>query len=75
MSAGDDLIRMLALRRVAELRDVWGDSIPEAELARGVVVNGEVVLLKGPQGIFKPRLLPEMPLSITTVPIVEGQDR
>jgi putative restriction endonuclease len=29
----------------------------------------------GPQGIFKPRILREMPLSITTVPIVEGETR
>jgi putative restriction endonuclease len=31
------------------------------------------VPLLGPQGIFKPRLLREIPLSITTVPVVEGE--
>ena len=31
--------------------------------------------LIGPQGIFKPAVLPEMPLSITTVPIKLGQAR
>ena len=30
--------------------------------------------LLGPQGIFKPRLL-EVPLSLTTVPVVEGRAR
>jgi len=28
-----------------------------------------------PQGIFKPAILPEVPLSITSVPVVEGKDR
>ncbi len=64
MSAADDLIRVLALKRVNELRDLWGDSIPESELAKGVVVNREVVRLKGQQGIFKPRQLSDGPLTI-----------
>jgi putative restriction endonuclease len=64
MSAADDLIRMLALSRVAELRYLWGDSIPESELAKGFLVSGEVVLLKGQQGIFKPRQLSDGPLTI-----------
>ena len=29
----------------------------------------------GPQGIFKPKLIREIPLSITTVPVVEGEQR
>ena len=29
----------------------------------------------GPQGIFKPAVLPDMPLTITTVPIIEGKPR
>ena len=64
MPDSDDLIRLLALTRVAELRDIWGDSIPESELAKGVLVNGEVVFLKGQQGIFKPRQLSDGPLTI-----------
>ncbi len=60
----DDLIRLLALNRVRELRDVWGDSIPESELAKGFVCEGQVVLLKGPQGIFKPRQLTDGPLTL-----------
>jgi putative restriction endonuclease len=34
-----------------------------------------VLLVSAQQGIFKPAVLPEMPLSITTVPIVEGRPR
>jgi putative restriction endonuclease len=60
----DDLIRMAALKRVKDLRNLWGDSIPETELARGFVCDGDVVLLKGPQGIFKPRQLRDGPLTI-----------
>jgi putative restriction endonuclease len=64
MTASDDLIRMLALQRVTELRNLWGDSIPESELAKGVRVGDDTVLLKGPSGIFKPRQLSDGPLTI-----------
>ena len=64
MAPSDELIRLLALERVAELRDLWGDSIPESELSKGVVVGGDIVHLKGPQGIFKPRQLSDGPLTI-----------
>lgn len=60
----DDFVRLTALQRVKELRDFWGDSIPETELARGFRCADEVVLLKGPQGIFKPRQLTDGPLTI-----------
>lgn len=64
MPPSDDLIRLLALQRVNELRNLWGDSIPESELAKGFIVEGEIILLKGPQGIFKPRQLSDGPLTI-----------
>ena len=60
----DDTIRLLALNRVRELRELWGDSIPESELAKGFLYSGDVVLLKGPQGIFKPRQLSDGPITI-----------
>src|SRR5688572_12603236 len=60
----DDAIRLFALNRVRELRDLWGDAIPESELAKGFRYNGDVVLLKGPQGIFKPRQLTDGPLTL-----------
>lgn len=62
----DDTIRLLALNRVRELRELWGDSIPESELAKGVAYGDDVVLLKGPQGIFKPRQLTDGPLTIVS---------
>src|SRR5688500_6811506 len=60
----DDAIRLFALSRVRELRDLWGDAIPDSELAKGVRYNGDVVHLKGPQGIFKPRQLSDGPLTL-----------
>jgi putative restriction endonuclease len=43
-------------------------------LAEGFEFRGHRLRLIGPQGIFKPAFL-EMPISITTVPVVEGKPR
>jgi putative restriction endonuclease len=48
--------------------------MPRSVLERGFDFEGTRVPLIGPQGIFKPALL-DLPLSFTTVPIVEGQPR
>ena len=40
---------------------------------KGSVLDGHRVPILGPAGIFKPAVLPEMPLSITTVPVEEGE--
>jgi putative restriction endonuclease len=50
-------------------------SIRREVLQHGFTFEGQRVSLLGPQGIFKPRILPEIPLSITTVPAVEGVRR
>ena len=44
-------------------------------LKQGFKYNGEIVSLMGPQGIFKPRILSSMPLSITTAPVSPGEQR
>jgi len=64
MFSADDEIRTAALAHVQRLRAVWGDAVPESELAKGFVVRGERILLKGPQGIFKPKQLSDGPLTI-----------
>jgi putative restriction endonuclease len=56
------------------LVEQYGDVLPSAALRAGLGIEGERVLLMGPQGIFKPAPL-SYPLSITTAPIVEGRDR
>lgn len=71
----DQRVRLTAfdfLRRETEIR---GGTLPRSLLAEGFQSEGQRVPLLGPQGIFKPAILPEIPLSITTVPIVEGRAR
>lgn len=70
----DHRVRLAAfdfLRRQTEIR---GETLPRPVLAEGFQFEGQRVPLLGPQGIFKPAIL-EIPLSITTVPIVGGRDR
>ncbi len=50
-----------------------GEVFPRNLLAEGFRFEGVRVPLIAPQGIFKPAILPEMPLSITTVPEVAGR--
>lgn len=45
-----------------------GDVLPRQALAEGFTLDGVRVPLVGPQGIFKPQVLNEVPLSITTAP-------
>jgi putative restriction endonuclease len=72
----DALVRAAAF---AFLEDLTARSpngiLDRATLARGLELGGRRVPLLGPEGIFKPAVLPEMPLSITTVPVKEGRPR
>ena len=56
----------------AETRRAGSDVLPRALLAQGFQFDGRRVPILGPQGIFKPAILPNMPLGITTVPVDEG---
>ena len=73
-SIEDDSIRLAALSRVAELRALWGDAIPESEIAQGFRLGTELILLKGPQGIFKPRQLTDGPLTIMSTLVSRYED-
>jgi putative restriction endonuclease len=65
----DAAVRLRAFAVLADLRNVYGDSpIPRTVLAKGFEFEGVRVPFLGPQGIFKPALLSDVPLSITTVP-------
>jgi putative restriction endonuclease len=55
-----------------EMRRRGSDVLPRSLLAEGFRLDGIRVPVLGPQGIFKPAALPDMPLSITTVPVEEG---
>jgi putative restriction endonuclease len=71
----DFRVRVAAFAFLAEQCRARGDEVPRSVLAEGFQFDGHRVPLVGPQGIFKPAVLPDMPLSITTVPVVEGRER
>jgi putative restriction endonuclease len=47
---------------------IHGDVLQRGILAQGFILDGNRIPLVGPQGIFKPRVLNDAPLSITTAP-------
>ena len=61
-------VRVEAFRWLRGQVAALGDVLPIDLLRRGFTYNGARVPLLGPQGIFKPAVLSELPLSITTVP-------
>ena len=72
----DSRVRVRAFQFLREQTELHGDEVlPRDVLAKGFEFEGQRVPLIAPQGIFKPAVLPELPLSITTVPVVEGEDR
>ena len=71
----DRRVRVAAFQFLEEEVARHGEAVPRKTLAEGFTFEGQRVPLLGPQGIFKAAILPEMPLSITTVPIVEGRTR
>lgn len=71
----DRRVRMAAFAFLKEQTALRPDGVlPRSVLALGFTFEGQRVPLLGPQGIFKPAILPEIPLSITTVPVVEGRE-
>jgi putative restriction endonuclease len=74
----DDLDTRIRLRAFSFLEDLcsrYGSALPREILAVGFDFDGKRVPLISPQGIFKPAILLEIPISITTVPVVEGKNR
>jgi len=62
----DTRIRLTIFAWLEEQTRIHGDVLPWSLLAHGLYVDGERVPLVSQQGIFKPRVLPELPLSIRT---------
>jgi putative restriction endonuclease len=62
------LIRLAAFQWLRAQADVYGDELPRPVLAVGFQFGDARVPLLGPQGIFKPAILTDAPLSITTAP-------
>jgi putative restriction endonuclease len=71
------LVRIAAFKFLEEQLTLAGDekALRRSILVSGFTFDGQRVPLMGPQGIFKPRAIDDIPLSITTVPIIEGEDR
>ena len=68
----DPRVRARAFGFLTEQVALRGEVLPWAILSRGFAFDGVRVPLIGPQGIFKPAVLPQMPLSIATAPVREG---
>jgi putative restriction endonuclease len=64
----DMQVRLAAFGYLAELVGIYGEVLPAGVLRKGFEFRGQFVPLKGIQGIFKPAVLQELPLSITTAP-------
>lgn len=64
----DARVRSATFEWLADQVARHGDVLPRQVLAGGLVLDGARVPLVGPQGIFKPQILSEVPLSITTAP-------
>ena len=69
----DARVRAAAFTYLGEQRLVLGEVLPRDVLSRGFEFEGARIALVGPQGIFKPAILRDAPLSITTAPPVEGR--
>lgn len=64
----DSRVRAAAFDWLSDQVGIYGDVLPRNLLAQGFVIDGKRIPLVGPQGIFKPRVLRDVPLSITTAP-------
>lgn len=64
----DSRVRLAAFDWLAEQVAMHGDVLPRSILSVGFEFENKKVPLVSPQGIFKPKILPRMPLSITTTP-------
>lgn len=63
----DQRIRLAAFEWLADQVRIHGEVLPRSVLERGFNYQGKRVPLVGPQGIWKPKVSPEIPLSITTI--------
>jgi putative restriction endonuclease len=64
----DAEVRLAAFKWLSDRQMTHGDVFPFDFLKQGFDFRGNRVRVMGPQGIFKPKILPELPLSITTSP-------
>jgi len=70
----DSQVRNLAFKFLKEQTDRHGDVLPRRILELGFEFQDHRISLIGPQGIFRPAIIP-MPISITSAPMVLGRER
>jgi putative restriction endonuclease len=71
----DRQVRLAAFEFLAEQTRLYGETLPWTRLLQGFEFQGRRVPLVSQPGIFKPAILPEMPLTIRTAPEEEGRVR
>jgi putative restriction endonuclease len=71
----DKRVRLAAFKWLEQQVDLHGDVLPRGLLSDGFVLEGRRVPLVSRQGIFKPAVLAEIPLSISTTPKGPYDDR
>jgi putative restriction endonuclease len=64
----DRRVRLAAFKWLGEQVSIHGDVLPRSILSKGFEFANQHVPLVAPTGIFKPKVLPQIPLSITTTP-------
>lgn len=64
----DRQLRVAAFAWLSEQVDIHGDVLPRSILVQGFVLGDRRIPLVSPQGIFKPKIFAEYPLTITTTP-------
>jgi putative restriction endonuclease len=67
-ATNDARVRAAAFAWLTEQVGRHGDVLPRTLLSQGFLHEGIRVLLVGPQGIFKPQVMSEVRISITTAP-------
>jgi putative restriction endonuclease len=67
-SSIDHTLRLAAFEWLDKQTRIHGDVLTRDLLAKGFIFRGERIPLVSPKGIYKPKILPEIPLSITTTP-------
>jgi putative restriction endonuclease len=70
----DYQVRIAAFTFLREQKQLHGEILDRSTLTQGFLHRDQRIPLIGPQGIFKPALL-DLPLSITTAPLVLGSPR
>ncbi|MBN1493407.1 MAG: HNH endonuclease [Candidatus Omnitrophica bacterium] len=64
----DATVRLKAFEWLEEQCTIYGETLPRTILEKGFLYNETRVPLIGPQGIFIPKVMGKIPLSITTSP-------